>query len=438
MSLGFYRAFEDRFRGNRELIKSRLDVYRGFLEPLLQVYPEAKALDLGCGRGEWLELLTEIGFAAEGVDLDEGMLDACRELGFNVAKEDALEYMSRLPDESQSVVSAFHLVEHIPFEALQSFVSEALRVLKPGGLLIMETPNPENIKVATENFYLDPTHIKPIPSGLLSFLPEFYGFEKGKILRLQESAEVRQGNDVSLLNVLNGVSPDYAVIAQKAAKPELLELSDHLFNAEYGVTLEQLVMRYSQQADDRAQQANDRAQNAKEEAQTAIETSRKVEERVRQLEERAQQQSDERASQAEERASEADAREQQAQIRAAELNTLILAIYASRSWGITRPIRWLGRKLKPAVEEAGESSAPIDELDNNGLLMRLKFLGRKVLRSKQVESAAADIPIAGLTPTVAGTPVVTAVGSRLDLTPGGRRKYNELMDAIERKSGVND
>ena len=99
-------------------------------------------------------------------------------------------------------------------------------------------------------------------------------------------------------------------------------------------------------------------------------------------------------------------------------------LYLSRYQGLAMVLKWLVFQLRL--------------LRNHGLLMRLKFLGRKVLRSKQVESAPADIPIAGLTPTVAGTPVVTAVGSRLDLTPGGRRKYNELMDAIERKSGVND
>ena len=75
----FYRAFEDRHRGSRELIKSRLNVYKQFIEPLLAIEKNPFAIDLGCGRGEWLEVLGEIGVTAIGVDLDKGMLAACAE-----------------------------------------------------------------------------------------------------------------------------------------------------------------------------------------------------------------------------------------------------------------------------------------------------------------------------------------------------------------------
>ena len=134
------------------------------------------ALDIGCGRGEWLELLKDNGISAQGVDLDEGMLKLCRINNLDVFKDDGIEFLKKQLDESLIIVSAFHVVEHIPFATLQFFISEALRVLKPGGVLIMETPNPENIKVATENFYLDPTHIKPIPSKLLSFFTRILRF----------------------------------------------------------------------------------------------------------------------------------------------------------------------------------------------------------------------------------------------------------------------
>ena len=215
MSDGFYRAFEERYRGSRELIKGRLVAYRPFVEPLLEVYPSATALDLGCGRGEWLELLVESGFKPIGVDLDKGMLEACLERGLPVEQGDALAYLSALPDESQAVVSAFHVVEHITFDQLGTLVAETLRVLMPGGLLIMETPNPENIVVATRNFYLDPTHQRPIPPMLLAFVAEYAGFARVKTLRLQESKELVNKGDVSLQDVFAGVSPDYAVVAQK-------------------------------------------------------------------------------------------------------------------------------------------------------------------------------------------------------------------------------
>jgi O-antigen chain-terminating methyltransferase len=355
MSLGFYRAFEDRFRGSRELIKSRLDVYRGFLEPLLEVYPEAKALDLGCGRGEWLELLTEIGFDAEGVDLDEGMLDACRELGLNVAKEDALEYMRGIPDESLAVVSAFHLVEHMPFEDLHVLVKEALRILRPAGLLVLETPNPENIVVGSCNFYLDPTHERPIPSQLLAFLPEYHGFQQIKILGLQQSKEDSQ----SLLSVLNGVSADYAVIAQKAASNKLLSLSKDAFKEEYGLTLAQQAETYAKQERERITALTARAERSEEGVKRAELGAQRAELGAQRAEEMAQramvsfQENEERA--------------QRIEARSAELNAQILAIYASRSWRITKPIRWLSRKARPHAAKIVEPSAPIIEVDNTTL-----------------------------------------------------------------------
>ncbi|MGY2339211.1 methyltransferase domain-containing protein [Pseudomonas sp. SDO5532_S415] len=247
MNIPFYRAFEDRYRGSRELIRERQQVYVPFLESLIQLYPESKALDLGCGRGEWLEILTQVGFDPLGVDLDTGMLDACHALGLPVEEGDALEMLKSLPDESLTVVSGFHIAEHIPFEVLKVLVAEALRVLKPAGLLILETPNTENLVVGTQNFFLDPTHERPIPHLLLSFLTEYSGFCRSKLLRLQESTALAEGGSVDLLNVLHGVSPDYAIIAQKQASPEQIEKFDAVFAQDYGLSLEKLARRYDTQ-----------------------------------------------------------------------------------------------------------------------------------------------------------------------------------------------
>ncbi|UUZ64976.1 methyltransferase domain-containing protein [Polaromonas sp. P1-6] len=262
MSDDFYRAFEEKYRGSRELIKSRQRVYLPFIEPLRSIYNDAKAIDLGCGRGEWLELLKESGFDAQGVDLDDGMLAACRELGLNVATADALAALKALPDASQMAVSGFHIAEHIQFSDLQTLVQEALRVLKPAGLLILETPNPENIVVGSCTFYLDPTHRQPIPSQLLSFLPEHYGFARTKILRLQESVDLSGERVLSLKDVLSGVSPDYAVVAQKTADESILTTTSQAFEPEYGISLEALADKYDRQAEAIAHAAEARAQQA--------------------------------------------------------------------------------------------------------------------------------------------------------------------------------
>ena len=259
MSDNFYRAFEEKYRGPSELIISRLRAYLPFISPLKEIYPVAPATDLGCGRGEWLELLLQEDFLPQGVDQDEEMLQGCVDRNLPAQKGDATEYLSTLPDESQTIVSAFHVVEHISFDQLRTLVSEALRVLKPGGLLIMETPNPESIAVATKFFYLDPTHQRPIPPQLLSFLPEYYGFSRTKIMRLQESKELVGKLSPTLNDVFEGVSPDYAVIAQKTASTEILELFDHAFNQEYGLQLNTLAERYDTAFLDKVHQAEVKA-----------------------------------------------------------------------------------------------------------------------------------------------------------------------------------
>lgn len=89
-------------------------------------------------------------------------------------------------DQSLIALTGFHIAEHLPFEVLQLLVMHTLRVLKPGGLLILETPNPENVSVGTCSFYMDPTHNHPLPPPLLEFLPIHYGFNRAITVRLQE------------------------------------------------------------------------------------------------------------------------------------------------------------------------------------------------------------------------------------------------------------
>ena len=265
-STDFYRAFEERHRGPRKLIRSRLQVYQPFITPLLGIYQPANAIDLGCGRGEWLELLQDTGFAPQGVDLDAGMLAACTERGLPVTQGDALSHLQSLDDASQCIVSGFHIAEHLTFDHLKALVQQAFRVLKAGGLLILETPNPENLVVGASNFYLDPTHLRPLPPPLLSFLPEYHGFARVRTLRLQEQLELRQRSDITLMDVLGGVSPDYAVVAQKAAAPDVMERFDTVFDTHYGIDLNDLAGRYDGTLKKHINSLNQRLSNAEAQA----------------------------------------------------------------------------------------------------------------------------------------------------------------------------
>ncbi|PYC22947.1 class I SAM-dependent methyltransferase [Pseudomonas mosselii] len=240
----FYRAFEDEHRGSREAIKQRLQIYLPFIRPLLDLYPDARALDVGCGRGEWLETLVENGFKATGVDMDDGMLEACRARNLPAEKADALSFLQTIPSDSYCVLTGFHIAEHLRFDDLKALVAQAHRVLKPGGLLILETPNSENLIVATQNFYLDPTHERPIPHLLLDFLVRFSGFQRSKILRLQENPALSTTESISLMDVIGGTSPDYAIIAQVDLGDFDSTPFEGPFSEVYGLSMEELARRY--------------------------------------------------------------------------------------------------------------------------------------------------------------------------------------------------
>lgn len=249
MSDDFYRAFEDAHRGSRESVKSRLMNYLPALKALQAEHPNPKAMDIGCGRGEWLELLRDIGFEATGVDLDQGMLAVSLEHGLDVRHEDGLTALKGQHSDSFSMISMFHLVEHVEFDVMLNMLVEAGRVLKPGGVLLVETPNPENIVVGTSSFYLDPTHSKPLPQQLLKFAVEWAGFAHADILRLNHPPALSEEPKLRLVNVLFHVSPDYAVLAVKeqmkntAAAEELAAAITKL----QGLTLEWLSERMSAQ-----------------------------------------------------------------------------------------------------------------------------------------------------------------------------------------------
>jgi SAM-dependent methyltransferase len=179
-----YLAFEDLFRGSREEIKQRQSVYLSFLQGAGIGDVSNPVLDFGCGRGEWLELLRDNDLVGLGVDQNRAMLDVCRSLDLPVTEADCLAYLYSLPDNSIGAITAFHVVEHLPHSVVISLLDQALRVLKPNGLLMLETPNPGNILVGACSFYLDPTHRNPLPSAMLRFFVEARGFADCRILEL--------------------------------------------------------------------------------------------------------------------------------------------------------------------------------------------------------------------------------------------------------------
>jgi 2-polyprenyl-3-methyl-5-hydroxy-6-metoxy-1,4-benzoquinol methylase len=201
-----YRMFEDIFRGAEDFIRDRQRVYVDLLanhEPVL---------DVGCGRGELLDLLREAEIEARGIDVDGGMVAYCREKGHDVKLAEATEYLDRQRDRSLGAIFAAQVIEHMPYEALIRFFALARTKLADGGILIMETVNPHSIP-ALKTFWVDLTHEKPIFPEVALALCHIHGFESARVFfpngggRLEEDRR-QQGEYAVVATVARAAQAD--------------------------------------------------------------------------------------------------------------------------------------------------------------------------------------------------------------------------------------
>jgi O-antigen chain-terminating methyltransferase len=175
--------FAERFRGTEEAIRARQRFY------LPHFAGRRAVLDLGCGRGEFLEMMRDEGIPARGIELSAELVALCRSKGLAVEAADLLAYLPALPDESLDGIFCAHVVEHLPPERLPEAIAAAARKLKPGGVLAIETPNPESLAIFATHFYLDPTHARPVPPALLSFYAEEAGLGRIEVARLAPAVD---------------------------------------------------------------------------------------------------------------------------------------------------------------------------------------------------------------------------------------------------------
>ena len=211
-----YVEFEANFRGSKEMIRERLKANLPYFQQNVERFSEP-VLDLGCGRGEWLQLLKEAGVPALGVDSNTAMIQCCTDAGLEAYVGDALQYLAALPAGSLGGLTAFHIIEHLPLDIFIKLIDEAKRVVRSGGVVLFETPNPENLIVGACNFYIDPTHRNPLPPALVGFLLKARGFERVEIDRRHpgDPALLLQGGDEGVTGPLNRLlfgAQDYAAI----------------------------------------------------------------------------------------------------------------------------------------------------------------------------------------------------------------------------------
>lgn len=222
----FYDDFEAVFRGSRAEIRALQEQHVRRVQPT--VSEGAPLLDVGCGRGEWLEVLRDAGLPAYGVDTNSRFVTQCSERGLDARLGDALEHLEQLPAASLGAVSAIHLVEHLPLPVVVRLIDAALHALRPGGVLLLETPNPTNVVVGAAAFYMDPTHLRPVHPQFLEFLVQSRGFVDAEIHYLHpQDADQRPyvAEDPRLAELLGRTAwaltgpQDYAVVARRAVPP---------------------------------------------------------------------------------------------------------------------------------------------------------------------------------------------------------------------------
>ena len=219
-----YFDFEDHFRGPQELIKERQKIYLPYFQGCENV------VDIGCGRGEFLELLRDEGISAQGVEIHPRFVEYCTMIkGLNVISQDMLTHLESQPDESLGGITAFQVIEHITTQELIALCKLAYRKLKKGAYMLMETPNAMSLLIYTNSFYIDPSHNKPVHPYTAQYILEKAGFTKVELFFPEASREesplpclMIPGEDLNEYNIKLQrlyekvyISQDCATIARK-------------------------------------------------------------------------------------------------------------------------------------------------------------------------------------------------------------------------------
>ena len=178
-----YARFAERFRGSEEYVKNGQRFYLPYFEG------RGTVLDIGCGRGEFLEMMREAGIPAFGIDLNEESVAACRLKGLEAEVADLFPYLADLPEASLGGIFCAQVVEHLPPERLPQMIQLCASRLRRDGALALETPNPECLAIFATHFYLDPTHTRPGPQALLAFYLEEFGIGNIEVRRLSPAVE---------------------------------------------------------------------------------------------------------------------------------------------------------------------------------------------------------------------------------------------------------
>ena len=178
-----YSRFAERFRGSQEYVRAGQQLYLPYFEGCKNV------LDIGCGRGEFLKTMRDAGISARGIELSAESVALCRAEGLEAEMADVYPYLAGLPEGAFDGIFCSQVVEHLPPERLPELIRLCSSRLTEGGVIAIETPNPECLAIFATHFYLDPTHTRPVPHPLLIFYLEEFGVGSIELRRLSPAKE---------------------------------------------------------------------------------------------------------------------------------------------------------------------------------------------------------------------------------------------------------
>jgi 2-polyprenyl-3-methyl-5-hydroxy-6-metoxy-1,4-benzoquinol methylase len=207
-----WMRFAEVFRGSEDRIRAQ---HQRYAERFAGA--QGEILDLGCGRGEFLEVAREAGLTARGVDLSQENVALCTAKGLIATRANMFEHLESLPDRDLGGVLCSQVIEHLPPHQLPELVRLLAAKVRAGGLVAIETPNPECLAIFATHFYIDPTHTRPVPPALLCFYLQEAGFGNLEVARLEPAVDSMPSLAALPAEVRNTFfgALDYAVIARK-------------------------------------------------------------------------------------------------------------------------------------------------------------------------------------------------------------------------------
>jgi 2-polyprenyl-3-methyl-5-hydroxy-6-metoxy-1,4-benzoquinol methylase len=206
-----YARFAEAFRGSEERVRAGQQIYVADFKNCTNV------LDIGCGRGEFLELMREAGVPARGIDSSLESIALCREKALPAETADLFDYLRGLGEGELDGIFCAQVVEHLPPERLPEMIRLAASRLDRNGVLVIETPNPDCLAIFATYFYLDPTHARPVPEKLLTFYLSEFGIGNLEVRRLEQAVDSMP----SLAELPNAFRQaffgglDYAIVGKK-------------------------------------------------------------------------------------------------------------------------------------------------------------------------------------------------------------------------------